>query len=96
MPKATIKDLPKDSKISLKKIRRMRGVAETTDPIYQTRTDESGQTSAQFGDGEGGARLPNGDAAISAGYRKQRNTAGTNKGRRSARDARAAIKIRHE
>jgi hypothetical protein len=95
MPKATIKDLPKDRKIRRGKMGRMREGAETTASTYQTRTDESGQTSIQFGDGASGAQLPNGSASTLADYRNQRDAAGTKKGRRSGRAGRVGTKTRH-
>ena len=46
------------------------------DPVYVTRTHETGQTTIQFGDGVMGARLPTGQDNIRATYRKGLGLAG--------------------
>jgi hypothetical protein len=75
MPRITIKDLPKDYKFSREEMRRIAGGAETVHlgkrtQIYQLYGGEYGQTLIRYGDGMAGARLPTGNAGISAGYRK--------------------------
>lgn len=41
---------------------------EATDEIFITRTDEDGKTAVIFGDGQEGARLPEGDLEICLRY----------------------------
>lgn len=75
MPRIAIKDLPKDFKFGRKEMRKIAGGAETVhlgkkNQNYHLYIDEYGQALIQFGDGMAGARLPTGNAGISAGYRK--------------------------
>jgi len=51
--------------------------AGPNDPVYITRTDDTGQTTIQFGDGVLGARLPTGQDNVRATYRKGLGLAGT-------------------